>query len=132
MSDLKTNSNPFEDWDVISVYTRAQAIADGVLVDVSQFARELGFRYPVAITRTVWNACIETLDTACQDESGRLYNVLWAVLLKAKQAQGNETTVKLRLISKDKADTKPILLKSVCGPGDTAEPVITIMIEWED
>ncbi len=36
---------------VISVYTRAQAIEDGVLVDVSETAREAGFRIPVAVNR---------------------------------------------------------------------------------
>ena len=39
----------------IFAYTRAQAIEDGILVDVSETAREAGFRIPVAITRTVWN-----------------------------------------------------------------------------
>ena len=30
--------------DVISTYTRAQAIEDGVLIDVSSMAREAGFK----------------------------------------------------------------------------------------
>ena len=40
---------------VISIYSRAQAIEDGILVDVSDTAREAGFTIPVAVTRTVWN-----------------------------------------------------------------------------
>ena len=39
-----------DDDDLIYSYTRAQALADGVLVDVSQMASEAGFRYPTAIT----------------------------------------------------------------------------------
>ena len=39
----------------ISAYTRAQAIEDGILVDVSDTAREAGFNIPVTVTRTVWN-----------------------------------------------------------------------------
>ena len=39
---------------VISAYTRAQAIADGVLVDVSEMAREAGLKHPTALTATVW------------------------------------------------------------------------------
>ena len=35
-------------------YTRAQAIEDGVLVDVTETAREAGFRCPVAITHAAW------------------------------------------------------------------------------
>ena len=38
----------------ISTYTRAQAIEDGFLVDVSETPREAGFKIPVALTRTVW------------------------------------------------------------------------------
>jgi len=34
---------------VIHTYTRAQAIEDGVLIDVSEMAREAGFRWPVAV-----------------------------------------------------------------------------------
>ena len=38
------------DWDVVSAYSRAQAIEDGVLVDVSQTAKEAGIKYPTAVT----------------------------------------------------------------------------------
>jgi hypothetical protein len=38
----------FEDADLIHRYTRADAIRDGVLIDVTQTAREAGFRWPVA------------------------------------------------------------------------------------
>ena len=43
---------------VLSVYTRAQAIEDGILVDVSDTAREAGFKIPVAVTRSVWNRLV--------------------------------------------------------------------------
>ena len=43
------NDDPFFG-KVISVYTRAQALADGVLIDAGPMAREAGFRWPVAIT----------------------------------------------------------------------------------
>lgn len=48
-----------DDAPVIHAYTRAQAIADGVLVDISETAKEAGFRYPVACTSAVWSDCIE-------------------------------------------------------------------------
>ena len=44
--------------NVIYAYTRAQAIADGVLVDVSKLAREAGFKIPVAVTAGVWAECV--------------------------------------------------------------------------
>lgn len=36
----------FSDAPVVHAYTRAEAIEDGVLVDVSETAREAGFRVP--------------------------------------------------------------------------------------
>ncbi|MCE9563538.1 MAG: hypothetical protein K8U57_15970 [Planctomycetes bacterium] len=41
----------FENAEVIHSYTRANALADGVLVDVSETAREAGIRFPVALTQ---------------------------------------------------------------------------------
>ena len=40
--------------DVIFTYTRAQALADGVLIDAGALAQEAGFRLPVAITAAAW------------------------------------------------------------------------------
>ena len=43
---------------VISGYSRAQAIEDGVLVDVSQGLTPCPFKYPVAMTRAAYQATI--------------------------------------------------------------------------
>jgi hypothetical protein len=36
----------FDESDLIHSYTRADALRDGVLIDVSATAKEAGFRYP--------------------------------------------------------------------------------------
>jgi hypothetical protein len=70
----------FDKADLIHRYTRADAIRDGVLIDVSAVAREAGIRYPVALTRAVWQRCIAVPPGVLfQDEAGRL----WDLLLKA-------------------------------------------------
>jgi hypothetical protein len=48
----------FENADLIHRYSRADAIRDGELVDVSATAREARIRYPVALTRAVWERCV--------------------------------------------------------------------------
>jgi hypothetical protein len=48
----------FDDFDLIHAYTRADAIRDGVLIDVSAVAREAGFKFPVALTAAVWERCV--------------------------------------------------------------------------
>jgi hypothetical protein len=44
----------FDDAEVIHRHTRADAIRDGVLIDVSATAREAGFLYPMALTAALF------------------------------------------------------------------------------
>jgi hypothetical protein len=63
--------------EVIHAYTRADALADGVLIDVSQTAHEAGIRYPVALTRAAWERCVRVPPgVACQDEAPRLWDLV--------------------------------------------------------
>ena len=50
---------PFDEVELISSYSRAEAIADGQLIDVTELAREAGLRYPTALTAAVWAGCVE-------------------------------------------------------------------------
>ncbi len=127
--------------EVIYTYTRAQAIEDGVLVDVSETAREAGFRWPVAITQAAWEDCIAWTEDdnnhqVYQDESGRLWDVLWMALHAITSASANRSQMLYELyrVPRDGKSTEPRLtkLKLVAGPGDHAEPVITIMLPTED
>src|SRR5690242_17306645 len=68
----------FDPKDLVHRYTRAEAIADGVLIDVSATAKEAGIRCPAALTRAVWERCVAVPPgVLCQDEAGRLWDVLW-------------------------------------------------------
>jgi hypothetical protein len=68
----------FENCKLIHSYSRAQAIEDGVLIDVSQAAKEAGIRYPVALTWAVWERCVTVPPGVhCQDEGGRLCDLLY-------------------------------------------------------
>ena len=150
---------------VISSYTRADALADGMLVDVSELAREAGFVIPVAVTASVWDECIDWPEESeqgfGQSIDGRLWDVLFMAHWKIKECtwlEKEETECsevclirtgymdleyQLNVIPKDtKAETiteiddftgaKLTTLKINIGPGDNAEPVITIMQTYED
>ena len=120
----------------ISTYARAQAIEDGILVDVSDTAREAGFTIPVAVTRTVWDRLVALPEgyKGFQDESGRLWDVVWMAHHYARRASNTDRVrmcVLVRDIRKDLRDSNrpprkhfPIV---VLGAGDTAGPVVTIM-----
>src|SRR5688572_10650334 len=74
-----TRAPLFADADVIHSYTRAEALADGELRDAGALAKEAGIKFPVALTRALWAAAVETsaADAADgQSETGRLWDVL--------------------------------------------------------
>lgn len=133
-----------EEWEatgvLIHAYTRAQAIDDGVLVDVSSTAAEAGFRWPVALTRTVWVDAVEWCEADSdrqiyQDEAGRLWDVLWMAYLAARRKSGeSETLFQVYRVPHGGRDIRSrlVTLKMVSGPGDNGEPVITIMQPDED
>ena len=124
----------FSESDVISRYTRAEAIEDGVLVDVSELAREAGFRFPVAMTRESFETTVSVPEglQGWQDETGRLWDVLYLASCEAKRSGGaSEVTYKVRVqVAPNRA--RDISLKMHCGPGDQGEGVITIMLPGED
>lgn len=132
--------------DVIFQYTRAQALADGVLVEIdSNVCREAGFRYPVAVTRSVWSNLIElnpAAERAGCDISGRTWDILWMLRVAIKGAPDGDTIPYSLCVvvpsdspyrrSRHEATPSLVALKSVCGPDDNGEPCITIMMHDED
>ncbi len=123
--------------DVISSYSRAEMIEDGFLVDVTETAREAGFRWPTGITRAAWDEAVEWDDSnlALQDEAGRLWDCLWLAACTVKRTRGNTDSLGfevLRVPNTPRATVaRKITLKLHIGPGDTPEPVMTVMLPEE-
>ena len=125
--------------EVIYAYTREQALADGVLIDVSKIAKEAGISFPTAVTSAVWYEFIVP-NTAIvefgQDENGRLWDVLWMFRCSVNETREQTDTIYFEVyFFMDNAGIprkELVRLKAVCGPGDDGEPVITIMKPDED
>ncbi|MFZ5593708.1 MAG: DUF6573 family protein [Pseudomonadota bacterium] len=137
---VRDTEDPF-DGAAIYTYTRAQAIADGELVDVTETAREAGFRCPVALTRGVYAECVawdeeDNERQTYQDEAGRLWDVLWMAAFAARLGPSSEprTSYQLHCVPRDGKSHTPVLttLHAHAGPGDNGELVITIMLPHED
>jgi len=120
--------------DLIHAYTRAQAIEDGILVDVSKTAWEARIKYPVALTRAVWCEYVGVPEgVEAQDEAGRLWDVL-TMLVNALLAStcGPSDTIEYQLyVRNDDREPKLVTLKAVCGPDDDGSPCITVMLPEE-
>jgi len=124
---------------VIYGNSRAQAISDGVLVDVSTMAKEAGFTVPVALTSAAWSDCVEWGDRDSsrqthQDEPGRLWDVLWMAHLAARRAKGGSVAFSLYRVPRGGKGCMPrqVTLHMHIGPGDALEPVVTLMMPGED
>ena len=145
MSDTKPTSPEHQtEWPVVHAYTRAEALADGVLVDVTSAAREAGFKVPTAVTAAVFDECIEWTESdaeqsgAYQDQKGRLWDVVFlasfkARTLAARDVRQNQLIFQLDVMPRPgRTQRRCRTLKLVIGPGDNHEPVATIMLPDED
>ena len=140
------NRHPFADATLISRYSRAHALAVGVLIDLSTIGREPGLRFPVAITRAAWEAWIgwtddDTKRQTYQDEPGRAWDVVHMLAVKLRavtRSRPNDAHSDIKFqfyaVPRGGRGTRPRLttLKCICGPGDDAKPVLTILTLTED
>ncbi len=143
MPRIDQNPTPNDDFGeslhpspLIFSYTRAQALAEGVLVDVTDTAKEAGFVIPVALTAAVWAAFVQVPEGVTgQDERGRLWDVLsmLRVAIRRDVTGGPELHFELH-VRHDNSDEIPplVALKAVCGPDDDTSPCITVMLPEED
>ena len=122
--------------ELIHSYTRAEALADGVLIDVTEAAKEAAFKIPVALTTTAWAKCVAVPPGITgEDEAGRLWDVLWMLLIAIRTHGAGGAEIRYRLpVRSDTSDSEPPLveLKAVCGPDDSGAPCVTVMLPDED
>ena len=126
------NDNPFG--KIIYAYTRAQAIADGVQVDISTTAQEAGIRFPVFITRTAFDAYVTVPpDVTGQDEAGRLWDVVWMLRFAIRKATPGQTRLPFALyVRNDNRRPRLVKLIATCGALDFDDPTPAITVAMPD
>ena len=134
MNQDTNNDSPFG--DVVYSYTRAQAVADGVQVEVTKTAQEAGIRFPVFLTRTVFDAYVAVpAGVTGQDEAGRLWDVVWMLRFAIQRTKSGVERLPFALyVRNDNRAAKLIKLIAVAGPLDIDDPApaITVMMPDED
>ncbi|MGW2841933.1 DUF6573 family protein [Streptomyces sp. NPDC001493] len=125
----------------IDRYTRADAIADGVLVQAPpSMSGEAGIRVPAALTRAVWVDCVEWHEADSrrqtpQDVDGRLWDVLFMTAYAARRHRGRATfPVELYRVPRGgrARAARKVELKGTIHRGDEGEVVLTISQPDED
>jgi len=121
---------------VLYTYSRAQAVADGVQVEVSKVAKEAGIRFPVFLTRAVYNSFVSVPPGVTgQDEAGRLWDIVWLLRFAIRKAQPGQARLPFALyVRNDNRAPRLIKLVAMCGALDIddSQPAITIMLSEED
>ena len=139
-----------DEWEVIDTYSRKDALADGVQVEIPENIRkEAGVKYPVFVTEQVWKKYLEPpQEFPEQDLEGRIWDLLTILKMKARNTKGNvmEMTVLFRMPEKGDweineyfdrktgREMRYVRLKAIAGPldFDDRSPAITIMKPNED
>ena len=122
--------------EVIFSYTRSQAVADGMQVEVSATAQEAGIRFPVFLTRAVYDAYVTVPPgVTAQDEAGRLWDIITMARFAILRSRPGCDRLPVALyVRNDNRAPRLVRLTAVCGPLDIddPQPAITVMLMDED
>jgi hypothetical protein len=142
-------------WEIISTYTRQDAIIDGVLIDITSataegetipLCRQAGFITPVAMTAAAFAQTVELGGKwesdgenheilklpGGQDCTGRIWDVLNLIRYAVKMSRGPVDRINFSVDVHNGRRLERKDLWAHIGPGDNGEPVITIMMQGED
>ena len=127
------------DFTVIHSYTRSQAIADGVLIDVTSMAQEAGIRFPTVVSANLYhNHFVPSAGSARSGQSieGRLWDVLMVFRTYATRTPGSRVTFPVEFVSGHASSGAPVRrtvrILAIVHPGDEGEPVITLMLPGDE
>lgn len=141
-----SNNSLFSDSYLIFSYTRADALRDGVLIELPS-AKNWGFKVPVAITAGAYGQCIawnepdpklgeilrlrEDMVLTCAMQEARAHQ---RRMQTGKKERPDRIDFQVETVVQegDGVEVRKIDLYMVIGPGDCGEPVGTIMLIGED
>ena len=133
---MNTNQNESPFGEIIYTYTRAQAVADGVQVDVTKTAQEAGIKFPTFLTRAVFDAYVAVPEGVTgQDEAGRLWDLVWMARFAILRSHGHTDRLPVALyVRNDNHRAKLVKLIATCSAldMDDPQPALTLMMPDED
>ncbi|MCK9412109.1 MAG: hypothetical protein M0Q53_07390 [Prolixibacteraceae bacterium] len=136
-------------WKIVSTYTRAEAVKDGVQVAIpKEISSEAGIKFPVFITQKVYNKYVSVpKGMDYQNEDGRLWDILYMFSMKARKSNSalllfdfvchlpdNDDWTLFEKICERNRLLREVTLKAIVSPLDLddPQPAITILLPDED
>lgn len=118
-----------EDIRFVFKYSRSEAIADRVLIDVSHVAKEYGISLSTVFTVALFMDSTDNLDASSERSETNVRAVFRALKAAGDQLPAKADTVHFQ-VALDNG--KLLTLWAKCHSGDAGEPVITVMRTDED
>lgn len=108
--------------DIIHAYTRAEAIADGIMVDASYDKGAAVYNTPVFVTAPLWAEITRGAGKEAETASARLWDVCW---MAAKASKAISPSAR---VTRVKVGRRSLIVRAECGPVDIddARPAITL------
>lgn len=133
-ADFFEETTMFNKTDIRSTYAWTQAVADGLLIDVTETARGACFNYPVAVTRAVWCQCVQGPAGADgQDEAARLSDVLDVLMDDIRSIAGPGDALHFEVRVRDRnQEPRPVTLQAVIAFDDDGWPCLRVSLPGED
>lgn len=125
-------------------YTRQDALDDGVLVDVTEMAKEAGVGIHTACTARLYHEIVVPTPYAegmGNSVEGRLWDLIWMFtcatrgMLEARKYRAGVCEVleyPCLFVMDGSPEAVEHTIKAMVGPGDEGEPVLTLMLPGED
>ena len=132
----KTEAYVSENGPLIFAQPRTQAIADGLLVDVSEMAEAAGITCQIALTASVWQRYVVVPEgVEGQDERARLWDILWT-MRHTFATQVHEKTSQFQfqvMVKNNNREPEQATLRAMCtvADQDKEKSVITVMLPHE-
>lgn len=117
---------------VVRYSSRAQALKDGTLVDITVAAEQAGLRgLHVAMTREAWSRCVAAtpvMENAGSNRHRRLWEVAGMLHAAMRRSVPRcEITLEIRCLDQS-LRTIAVPLRVVAGTGDAGKPVLTLTL----
>lgn len=133
----------FSEYDLIHTHTRAQAVADGDLIDVTPQALKAGLALHTACTAGLYGALVGSGPNAALRLESMLHTLRRAIEAQIREwiskgmVEEDEPTQTTFAMQDNHTEGLPedgqrIDAYAAVGPGDHGESVLTIMLSYED
>ena len=121
--------------NAIHSYSRAQAIEDGVLIDVTKQAKEIGIRFPTALTAGVWAEAVASpfgIELPSDMWETSRVNEILELAMSELETSTTKCVRSVYHVPMTLDDSKRIELMATVSLGDDGRHVLTVMLPHED